>query len=269
MRSRPAPAAAAVKPSAPVKKEGRLRFYVAPEFTIVARTPFGAFKLFKITFGRDGSIYVPFPYMDKKRGILAEADPASESDPRTLNLRRNGTIVDYDVKFSHHTSGVVQFSKSGEPAHLPRRQSFPLTAPFGRLFEFRLYGLRGFAKFDGKAAKRALAVPFFFPDRHPTALLVAVEWRRKADILNNSTGNELGPLVNMVRRGNGAFSSGLLLGQPTSSPLQEHVLLVSAGEILHADGADHPTSVFLGGWDAHEETAPSSARMLVFLYPIH
>jgi hypothetical protein len=103
--------------------EDRLRFWTAPSTTVLVTTPLGAFKLFKIMFGEDGSIYVPFPYLDTKRGILTEADPATEADPKTLQLRRNGVVVDYDVKFAHHASGIVHFSKSGEKDLLPRLRS--------------------------------------------------------------------------------------------------------------------------------------------------
>lgn len=131
-------------------RQGRLLYMAAPSSTVIAATPFGHFKLFKVTFGRDGSIYVPFPYLDTKRGVLSEADPETEPDPRTLNLRRNGLVVEYDVKFSHHTSGWVQFSKTGERGLLPRRRSFPLDGPIGIVFDFRLYWLRGFAPPDAR-----------------------------------------------------------------------------------------------------------------------
>jgi hypothetical protein len=42
-------------------REGRLVYLAAASSTVIAATPFGHFKLFKVTFGKDGSIYVPFP----------------------------------------------------------------------------------------------------------------------------------------------------------------------------------------------------------------
>jgi hypothetical protein len=93
--------------------------------TVIARTPSGAFNLFRVVFMKnDGRIYVPFPYHAEKRGILSETDPATEPDPKTVSLARNGIVVDYDVKCSFHTSGVVRFSKSGEADLLPRRPAF-------------------------------------------------------------------------------------------------------------------------------------------------
>jgi hypothetical protein len=116
--------------------DARLRFHAAVATTVVATTPSGTFKLFKVVFMKnDGSVYVPFPYLNEKREILSEIDPETEPDPKTVDLRRNGIVVDYDVKCSFHTSGIVQFSKSGEGDILPRRTGFPLNGgPIGRLF---------------------------------------------------------------------------------------------------------------------------------------
>lgn len=250
-------------------REGRLVYLAAASSTVIAATPFGHFKLFKVTFGQDGSIYVPFPYLDTKRGVLSEADPETEPDPKTLNLRRNGIVVEYDVKFSHHTSGWVHFSKTGEHALLPRRHSFPLNGPIGIVFDFHLYWLRGFAAPDLKKAPRDLPLVLRFP-KHPTSIRVWGEWRRKRDILNNTEDPmmSVGPAAMVTRRTDGANMHFLFLGQPKGYPLQEHLLMISAEEIPHAEGADSPGAVFLGGWDDHEDKRPASPRMLVFMYPM-
>jgi hypothetical protein len=151
------------KPKGEIETAGRLRFYATEKLTVVARTPKGAFSLFKVVFMKnDGSLFVPFPYLGERRGILSELDPTTEPDPKTLNFARSGVIVDYDVKCSFHTKGRVHFSKSGEKDVLPGRTGFPLTGPIGRLFEFRSYGLEGFEPIDlGVPAKdyRVLAFP--------------------------------------------------------------------------------------------------------------
>jgi hypothetical protein len=250
-------------------QEGRLRYHAASTTTVVAATPLGAFKLFKITFGRDGSIYLPFPYLETTRGVLSEADPATEPDPKTLSLRRNGIVVDYDVKFAHHVSGVVHFSKTGEEDLLPQRRSFPLSGPIGRVFDFHVFGLKGFATVDGKKAPKDLRLAFRF-SRHPPNLHVWGEWRRKQDILENTEDktSAVGPSTEATRRGDGTTCSFLFLGQPTGYPLRDHLLLISAEEIPNAEGADVTTSIFMGGWDRHEGAPPWSPRMLVFLYPV-
>jgi hypothetical protein len=251
-----------------VVQDGRLRYVAAGTTTIVAATSLGRFKLFKLMFGSDGSIYIPFPYLETKRGLLSEVDPASEPDAKTLDLRRGGVVVEYDAKFSHHTSGIARFSKSGEQAILPRRRSFPLTGPNGLVFDFRLFWLRGFEIIDRRAASKDLLIELSF-DNHPTSLRVWGEWRTKADILASTVGTSasVGPRSLAVRRVDRARVPFIFLGQPRGFPLQDHVLMISATEIPHADGANTPTAIFMGGWDVHDGAGPATPKMLVFLYP--
>jgi hypothetical protein len=257
------------KPKGDVEIEGRLRFHAAEMTTVVASTPKGTFKLFKVVFGKkDGSVYVPFPYLSEKRGILAEADPSSEPDPKTIDLKRGGVVVDFDTKFTHHTSGLVHFSKSGEQEILPGRRGFPLTGPIGRLFEFRAYGLEGFEAVDLSRPTKDYRLRLQF-QHHPRSIVVWSEWRRKKDILDNTDDNTapIGPSLTVTRRSDGFTWPCQLLGQPRGFPLREHVLMISAEETPYATGAGSPTAIFVGGWDVHEGTRPNTAKMLAFMYP--
>jgi hypothetical protein len=249
--------------------EAGLRYYAAASTTVVARTPFGAFKLFKIMFGSDGSIYLPFPYLETKRGVLSEADPQAEPDPKTITLTRNGVVVDYDAKFAHHTSGEAHFSRTGKKDILPRRQSFRLDGPIGRVFDFRFYWLRGFEMVERRSGITDPPLMLDFAGRHPTSIRVWAEWRRKRDIIDNSetTDGIVGPTSNATERSTGTEVKFLFLGQPSSSALHDHLLLISAHEIPDAAGADKPTAIFMGGWDVHDGVAPATPKMLVFMYP--
>jgi hypothetical protein len=60
----------------------------------------------------------------------------------------------------------------------------------------------------------------------------------------------------------------VLLGQPKTHPLQDHLLMISAQEIPPAHGADTSTAIFLGGWDQHEGAPPQTPTFMSFLYPI-
>ncbi len=61
------------------------------------------------------------------------------------------------------------------------------------------------------------------------------------------------------------------LGQPANRPLQDHVLVLTGGEVGIPDGLNAPGMVFLGGWDIHEqnkgETHKPLEDCLAFLYP--
>ena len=202
--------------SGQILQEGPLRYYAARHTTVLAATPLGQFKLFQIAFGKDGSIYLPFPYLETKRGLLSEVDPSIEPDPKTISLRRNGIDVTTDVKFSHHTSGIVQFSKTGGQDLLPRRQSFRLDGPIGKIFDLHVYWLHGFTQFDPEKAGKTFLLPFQLPDEHRTSLHVWAEWRRKKDIIDNLEpgGTWLGPGVSAITRATGTEVRFLPLGQP-------------------------------------------------------
>ena len=189
--------------------------------TVVATTPKGAFSLLKVVFMKnDGSVYVPFPYLGEKRGLLSEIEPATEPDPKTVNLTRAGIVVDYDVKCSFHTSGTVQFSKSGERDLLPRRKGFPLKEATGRHFEFRAYGLEGFEQVDLGTPTKDYRVLLRFPV-HPTSIVVSGIWQRKKDIVTNMDGGVVGPDTTLIRRSDGFAQPGLFVGQPLGLPFPE------------------------------------------------
>lgn len=185
-----------------VVQDGPLRYHAAADTTVYAVTLKGRYKLFRILFGKDGSIYIPFPYLDTKRGVLSAVDPAIQPNPKKLDLKRDGVVVTEDVKFSHHTSGIVQFSKSGGQDLLPRRRSFRLDGPIGRIFDLHVYWIDGFKQLALKKNKRTLLLPFDLRDKERTSLRISGEWRRKRDIVDNLEpgGRWLGPRVSAVER---------------------------------------------------------------------
>lgn len=100
-------------PREAVVTDGRLSYFAARNTVLIVQTPLGTVKICRLAFGRDGSIYVSFPYCREKAGIL-NAINRSTVGLETIDLGEGGVRVSTDVKFSHHASGVVQFSKTGE-----------------------------------------------------------------------------------------------------------------------------------------------------------
>jgi hypothetical protein len=255
------------KPKGEVVNEDPLRFHSAEKMTVIANTPRGAFHLLKIVFSKnDGSVMVSFPYHGEKRGLLSEVDPAIEPDPKTVNLKRNGVVVDYDVKCSFHRTGWVVFSKTGETCTLPRRFGFPLDGAMGRLFELRAYGLQGLLPADLSTPTKDYRVLVRFP-LVPRSIILTGMWQRKRDIAVSMRGSTIGPHCDRVSRADGSSGPVCLVGQPRGFPLRDHVIVLGHGEIPEAAGADSPGMVFIGGWDAHEGTNPATAKFLSFMYP--
>ncbi|MEK9502276.1 hypothetical protein [Gaopeijia maritima] len=220
------------------------------------------------SFGRDGSIYVQFPYLKFKSGILNELHVPHERSPVTYHLGEGGTEVPTDVKFSHHFSGEVRFSKTGYVQQAPRRTSFRLDGPIGHVFQLDCFWLSGFDAYD-KPSKGSVHLGFDFPSRHATCFQIRGEWRRKSSIVENAY--PVGGLVDfgtqIAHRKSGLRSTAYFIGQPEGYACQDHVLMITGAERSIPRGSDGPGMVFLGGWGPRGQAADSAAGCLAFLYP--
>lgn len=252
--------------------EGRLNYIASHNTVIIVSSGAGEVKAFRIIFGSDGSIYVPFSYFESKSGILTEIDiPEIIEDINHYELPVSGVQVTYDVKFSHHTSGIVTFSKTGKKEILPRRFSFPLKHNIGHIFKLYVYGLSSF-DYVGALKRRDYPVVFDYQNRYPRGVLLRAEWRRKKDIIDNSDQNKpIGPTSTAIRRSTGKQHKVVFIGQPHPQAVQDKLLMVTSEEIDFIKGVDQPTTIFIGGFDRHEGKIngeiPRIKGALAFIYP--
>jgi hypothetical protein len=246
---------------------GRLRYLTGEQIVLFAKTAFGARKICRIFFGRDGSVYVPFPYMKDKCGLLSVVrDNPTVTGPVTYDLATNGVVVDYDIKYSHHTSGIVQFSRSGKEVLLPRRRAFPLDGFGGTLFMATVFYLRGLEPLQAKAQDGELRVGLDFKETHPFGIQIVAEWVRKDVILQRTEAGTwpVGPIADAKDRA-GNPKRFMFLGQHPDSPLQDHLLVISAGETPVPPTVDRPTMIFFGGIDRPAAQDPGA---LAFMFPV-
>ena len=249
--------------------EGRLSYFAAKDTVLCLVTPLGEFKICRIRFGRDGSIYVSFPYCREKHGILNTVDRVAGVS-QAINLSVGGKRVRADVKFSHHTSGIAQFSKTSSWLRSgPRNQSFRLDGPIGHLFDLHLFWPAGFDLLK-KKRKKDLYLALGLSENRP-AFLFTAQWRRKSDILANTRPPDgtVPPTTEVQHRESGHKGVVYFLGQPGGYPLDDHLLMISGGPIDLPDGTDRTGMVFMGGWDHHAEgeAVSGATRGLVFMYP--
>lgn len=256
-------------------REGWLRFIAATQAVVTVGTSLAHHQLCQILFGKDGSIYVQFPYFKRRTGIVSEVrfEPGAQF-PTTVSLTDQGKVTSHLVKFTHHTSGEVLLSQTGRVRTEIRRMSFPLAGPIGRVFELHAYWLSGFEPLErGKAKSDRPYLPFVFRDI-PFAVVVSAQWRRKRAIEANfePTGGVSGPVTSIIHRRTGERLTVFFLGQPLGCPLQNHVLMVGCAEAQLPENLDHPMMLFLGGWDPHESLDSSipvrQTGCLAFVYPV-
>jgi hypothetical protein len=246
--------------------QGNLHYLVSDSVLLFANTPFGSVKMCRIRFGSDGSIYVPFPYLGSKRGILsALTDDPRKQGPVTYDLAANGVSIDYDVKFSHHTSGDVHFSRTGKADLLPERHSFDLQSGSGIVFMFYVLLLRGFTPLETKTTKGELRIGLNFERRHPFGVMLTAEWAPKKMLLAKAalSRHPVGPSA-LVTDKIGNTKRVIFVGQPPELPLQDHLLVLSAAETHVPETTEQPTMVFFGGIDHPDAEKPGA---LAFVYP--
>ena len=81
-------------------------------------------KICQMVFGKDGSLYLAFPYFKHTEGLLAEVTvdgpPGAES---LIDLAKKGKVASHLGKYSHHTSGEALFSQSGKVKTVIDRKS--------------------------------------------------------------------------------------------------------------------------------------------------
>lgn len=116
------------------------------------------FKLLKIIYGKDGSIYILSPYYpaDKANVFIATINYSQGEIDVPYKELKDVSIVDDDqnrLKLSHHVSGFIQVSGQGIISGLDEdgnpkgigMQSYPLSEPInGPAFAVTIYGFEHF-----------------------------------------------------------------------------------------------------------------------------
>lgn len=118
---------------------GKIRAIAAPRVLVTVGDGRVYRKLLLLTFARDGSIFVQWPYFRQRSGILADARFRDGRLGGTYDLEKIGRSTSHLVKFSHHIDGNAHFSQDGRVKTAIRRKSFRLDGPLGHLFQPRLF----------------------------------------------------------------------------------------------------------------------------------
>lgn len=117
---------------------------IIPSITINSKT----YQIFQIIVGKDGSIYITFPYYKHAKGLVSLIRISKENrSPWEVSLIENGSygkVTSHLVKVSHHLSGQVNVSLTGKIFTIIKKQSFELSKDSGHLFTVQFQGLEDF-----------------------------------------------------------------------------------------------------------------------------
>jgi len=227
-------------------------------------------KAFQVSFGKDGSLYVSFPYYRHRDGVLAAAILKADGKQSTqVNMEEGGKVTSHRVKYSHHPDGRAHFSQDGKIFTAIKRQSVALATQRGHIFSLIIKGLDGLDAADEVKDAPALttkrSVIQFEPGPCETVKFVG-RWLDPNEMRFFEPTTEIGPIIPTTDP-QGVVRFGFLLANPYANA--KHVLLVTY-DVLKDFGTDPEVFLFHAGFDPIERMTDvnQEAGFLIFKYPI-
>ncbi len=234
-------------------------------FDIVASVYAALWRIAKVEFARDGSVYVYFPGFIDSSGIVCRAAlRAGVSGATTLDLKENGRVTSHLVKYAHHPDGRAHFSQTGKVRTEIRRQAVPLRQHQGHLFTIQVQHIQSFPLLP---APRAAQLTVNLTDSIRSLKITG--WRHRVNDLTAPADAAPGAYPRGVQGPDGAIRLGLFVAPPEGMPFDDVVLFLAFEETpwLSEDRAAH--LIFLGGFDSTQTALNHSVdtEFLAFAYP--
>lgn len=121
---------------------GNISAYRSSVIVLSVADGVGRFKVLQVAWGKDGSVYVTFPYFRHRTGLLsATTSPATGHPVSLVNLEQRAKITSHRIKYSHHPTGRAHFNQPGKTTSEIGRQSVKLAGQEGHLFTVLINGL--------------------------------------------------------------------------------------------------------------------------------
>jgi len=233
------------------------------------------YKMLQILFGKDGSLYVNFPYFKHKEGLTSLVTvPANISYPTHVELNPGGKATTHLVKYSHHPDGTAHFSQDGRVRSTVRKKSVPLTEVDDHLFTIKLQGLDGFEtvkpnETKNRSTKRKI-VNLRFHGIQPQAFKITGWWSSRANLVGKIQIGATSPIYQCWSRDGKHRGLGVLLANPSKIDNEEFFLMLSFVPIPKFDKQRSASLNFLGGFDHTEiiNDLSKETTFLSFTYPV-
>lgn len=240
---------------------------------ITAQVGTARYKIFQVFFGRDGSLFVTFPYFSHRTGILAAATiPGDGRTTSQVNLQVGGKIASHLVKYSHHSDGRAHFSQTGKVRTEIKRQSVALRAQNGHIFSLLIQGVHAFDKADdskdiGSSPKRTALTFQIANPLEIEAIKFVGRWLNVAMMSAAGPSPSVGPSL-FTQDSTGKQRSGFLVASPYDK-VPQHVLCITC-EPIPKLGPESEIMCFYGGFAPREvmDDVTQDAGFLAFLYPV-
>jgi hypothetical protein len=227
-------------------------------------------KAFQVFFGRDGSLFISFPYFRHRIGILsASAIPANGAQESKVDLEHGGKVTSHLVKYSHHPDGRAHFSQTGKIVTAIKRQSIALDTQHGHMFSLLIQGFGALdvaeAETDTAPTSKRHVINF---EAEPTQAVKFVgRWFDVNRMRFSNPTATIGPIVPLIEPDGLTTRPACLVASPYTNA--RHVLALSC-EPIPTLGPEPEIFMFYGGFDPAETMmdVTKEAGFLAFLYPI-
>jgi hypothetical protein len=219
------------------------------KFVIAVETPSGKFKLFQILCGRDGSLFVPFPYYKHSSAQLSEETMEGRRKyPSDLSV--TGPLTMHRVKYTHHADGEAHFSQDGKILTKIRRRANSLPAYSGHIFTVQLQGLSDFQPLKERDLTKSgrQVVGMRLPSEPASLKLVAHLYSAAELVKRMPFPADSGPWIPVIRDQK-TYAAALLAVGDNANPTSR-ILTLSFEEIPAVFPNQSSGFSFIGGFDA-------------------
>lgn len=237
------------------------------------------YKIFQISFGKDGSLFVHFPYFSDSNGLASRVQLRAglKYPVKNVSLTDSGKVTSHRIKFSHHPDGRTHFSQTGKIFTRVKKQAVPLEDINGHIFTVMLQGLTSFTVGGAKKDKHGWSeersvVEFNVTGLKANAFKFVALWMpfdalgKSMDVVGAEK-EKVGPKI--IRRLGNNPSVGFLIGPPYGNPMDDYVLVVAIEPVDPIESNLDPTLLFMGGFDSVDVVNDLSkdTSVLTLMYP--
>lgn len=260
-------------------KRDRIRVFRAGDFTFRIGWPGRQYKIFKVVFDRDGSIYMMYPYFLNAQGIVGIGRvPPKEEQPGNVNLEERGKVTTHLVKLSHHETGKALFSLDGKALSGVRRDAVPLKDARGHLATVKIQGLEGFEyteneKTESSISSKKQVLTFNLTEKPEGDASFALKlYLVPRDKLDFDLGDDgyAGPRTNLKNKSTGEERPAYLLSPPHNTVGVGRILIVAFEKIPPLSKEDSTVLTMIGGFSPLEKiiSGESPSEFLGMIYPV-
>jgi len=231
-------------------------------------------KVCKVVYAKDGSVFISFPYYRDSKGLLSAC--RHKVGETTVSLREQGKVTSHRVKFTHHASGIAQFSQTFKIWSTVRKKSCPLPLLNGHLATIKFQGVQEF-ELDANAVdspplsqkEQILNMRLGDGDWGAKAYHISFHYYDAKFLASHFDGEKIGPTIR-TQDPQGKINFGWLITAPERYKSHYmYFILILIEEIPLLSPREEPGLTFTGGFDTPEQRAANNgdSEFLALMYP--